>query len=357
MKRIVPFLLIAALMLSACNAADDRKEVVLETEEESTTGYEQVMVERMNVVNSISVSLSYNATQTIEYSFSTKNAIVEFVYVKRGDRVSKGQVLATLESEDLENTISTLQHELDGEELSIKQAKESEALEIETEEYLFGYTKGSDEDIEARDKAIENIKKRYESTIQSINDRMVITKMKLEAAKKEYANSRIISTVDGVVSFCKSTLEGSMVVPDEKVIRVYDDSECLFSSTETFKGEYFKEGEIYELTVGTGSAERLYHVKPVRMSDWDSYLYFEPIDGLESLSVNDYGKITVVVDEVDNALAIPIKALHSSKSKRYVYYLDTDGIRRMKYVTVGLVGTEYAEIKEGLAEGEYIILK
>lgn len=43
--------------------------------------------------------------------------------------------------------------------------------------------------------------------------------------------------------------------------------------------------------------------------------------------------------------------------KNYVYVEGDNGIREAKWVTVGLEGNDYAEIVEGLEEGDLIIVK
>lgn len=43
--------------------------------------------------------------------------------------------------------------------------------------------------------------------------------------------------------------------------------------------------------------------------------------------------------------------------RNYVYVEGDNGIREAKWVTVGLEGNDYAEIVEGLEEGDLIIVK
>lgn len=357
MKKLIPVLLVAVMLLTSCGETEQKREINLEAEEEKETVYELVAAEVMDVTEIVTLNVSYAASKTEEYSFNKKNAVIDFVYVERGDKVQKGDVLATIESENIAATIEELKHTLGSQKLNLKQTVENRDFAIETEEYLYLYTERTEEDKEALDKKVESINSQYASSISSLEDQIKVTGLRLSEAEQEYTDSRIVSKVNGVVTFVKANLEGSLVDPEETIIRLYDEAECLFISNEKAKKEYIKPDETYSVVVGMGASQKTYEVRPIRMSEWANELYFEPVNPDEQVNVNEYGKISIVTAEALNVLAIPKRAFHISDDKYYVYYLDEEGIRRMKWVTPGLIGTEYVEIKEGLSKGEFIILK
>lgn len=69
--------------------------------------------------------------------------------------------------------------------------------------------------------------------------------------------------------------------------------------------------------------------------------------------------VTIVVAKKDNALIIPIDALHEQDGKRFVLVPSADPSsgrgRQMKSVTVGLMNEESAEITSGLQEGDQVV--
>lgn len=356
MKKFLVIVLMAALF-AGCGAQTEKNEIAITEEEKSDTSYGLVAAEKMDVTNSISINLSYGATETVDYSFSTKNAVIEFIYVERGDIVKKGDVLATLESDDILAKIDGYEHRIKQKELSKKQLIENKEFEIETAEYMLTYTAKTEEDYEELAKKKEAIEKQYASSIQSLDDELTILRLRLEEAQKTYDESRIVATVDGVVSFCKTGIEGTRVVPDEVIIRLYDEKKCMFTSSDKSKAEYVTKGQEYTLVTGTGSGRVDYTVVPVKMDEWGYNLYFEAVDNDNPITMNTHGTITIVIDEAIDVIAIPTSTLHRSKDKYFVYYLDESGVRRMKWVTPGLVGNEYTEIVKGLDEGEIIITK
>lgn len=49
--------------------------------------------------------------------------------------------------------------------------------------------------------------------------------------------------------------------------------------------------------------------------------------------------------------------VHRAGEDYYVYCEDENGLKSVRYIKTGLVGSEYVEIVEGLAEGEMVIRK
>lgn len=355
MKKWVLGLLSALLLLTACGGKEVKTEVAIDKEESADLSYELVTATRGDVTSSVTVSVTYGTSETENYFFTAQNGKIEFINVERGDRVKKGDILASLESEGLEAKVEDYDHKLKTKELELKQLLERRDFEIETEEYLFSYTKKTDKDRENTDKAIENIKFAYAMRITTYEDEITILKLRLKEAKEEFEASRIISGVNGVVTLSKTNLEGQKVTQGEVIIKVSDERKFCFTSIESSKAEYFSEGTEYIVTVGHGEKAREYVVKPVNLSTWKGVLYFETLGETDTLSLNEIGKITIVLEEAKDVITIPTAALHKSGKEYFVYYLDENAVRRMKWVTPGLESSDRVEIREGLVEGEYII--
>lgn len=65
----------------------------------------------------------------------------------------------------------------------------------------------------------------------------------------------------------------------------------------------------------------------------------------------------ITIEGNDNALLIPVEALHQTSSSAYVYteYDETTGeYSGMQEVTIGLPNSTYVEITEGLSEGDVV---
>ena len=69
------------------------------------------------------------------------------------------------------------------------------------------------------------------------------------------------------------------------------------------------------------------------------------------------GYIDFYIDSRQEVLTLPNLAVQSSDDKYYVYVVNDDGVREVKWIEVGLVGNETIEITGGLTEGEKVVLK
>ncbi|MCD8054821.1 MAG: HlyD family efflux transporter periplasmic adaptor subunit [Lachnospiraceae bacterium] len=81
------------------------------------------------------------------------------------------------------------------------------------------------------------------------------------------------------------------------------------------------------------------------------------IDKTDDMLSGMSASVVITIEGVDNALLIPADALHQTSSTAYVYteYDESTGeFSGMVEVTVGLTNSSYAEITEGLSEGDTV---
>jgi multidrug efflux pump subunit AcrA (membrane-fusion protein) len=69
-----------------------------------------------------------------------------------------------------------------------------------------------------------------------------------------------------------------------------------------------------------------------------------------------YANTQLQLNHADNVLTIPVEALLLKGNKDFVYVLDSQNHVHERKVEVGLRGSQLAEIKSGLAEGELVIV-
>ena len=75
-----------------------------------------------------------------------------------------------------------------------------------------------------------------------------------------------------------------------------------------------------------------------------------------SIDPGMYANTQLQLDHADNVLTIPVEALLLRDNKDLVYVVDSENRVQQKTVEVGLRGSQLAEIKSGLNEGERVIL-
>ena len=170
---------------------------------------------------------------------------------------------------------------------------------------------------------------------------------------KDYAG------IDGEISYVGTQLEGSRVTEGQIVLKIIDNSRCLFEVKESeLKGEFpFKEGEALRLTVGVNGRSVETEVLPYDMEHWDDVYYFELPEILEGLKVGTSGIIYYTVDSRESVLTLPHRVIRNADGKQYVYVLGENDIRQVRWIETGLWGDTLVEVVSGLEEGEYVVQK
>lgn len=111
-------------------------------------------------------------------------------------------------------------------------------------------------------------------------------------------------------------------------------------------GEDTYEGTVTEVNTTASSA-----------SGVTAYSAVISIDKTENMLSGMSASVVITIEGNDNALLIPVEALHQTSSSAYVYteYDETNGeYGGMQEVTIGLSNSTYVEIKEGLSEGDVV---
>ena len=108
-KKIAAALLLPAVMLlSSCDLMPEEaaQKTVPVVESADTVTYKTVQVTRGDLARKTVVYCTYAPLRTDTFYFSMGGEYVDEVYVKVGDTVTKGQLLAQLEMEDVDERIA-----------------------------------------------------------------------------------------------------------------------------------------------------------------------------------------------------------------------------------------------------------
>ncbi|MEH7415278.1 efflux RND transporter periplasmic adaptor subunit [Neobacillus drentensis] len=82
------------------------------------------------------------------------------------------------------------------------------------------------------------------------------------------------------------------------------------------------------------------------------------IDKIANLKVGMSVEASILTESKQNAVYVPLDAVHISNGKKYVYVVSSDdsSIITKKTVTTGIANEDYVEITKGLSEGETVQL-
>ena len=280
----------------------------------------------------IEVTGKVEAEQDVDVSPETAGVIME-VYVKEGDKVSKGKILAKLNTDILERSMDELEVQLDLANINFQRQDNLWKQNIGSEmQYL--QAKNSKEGLEKR----------------------------IESLKAQMAMAKIKSPLSGVVDvvYQKKGHIGSPQVPFAKVInmskmKVYADvSEAYL--TKVKKGDKIgitfpaldrqMEAPIIQIGNSIDANNRTFRVR-INLDNADHMI--KP-NLVSIIKIRDYYS--------EDAIVIPSLYIKEDFNGRYTYIVESKNEKNTAkkiYVTPGVTNNNMTEIKEGLSAGTKII--
>lgn len=350
----------AILLLCSCGQATEEDEFIIIDRDTSEVTYDFAAAEFGDVVKTERLRCTYRQMNEQEVSFSLTGRLVDRVLVKEGDSVKAGDLLAELSSMELERRIEDLEYNIARNELLLGYADDDESYAVSGLYVNFLYYSGMTEnDKKNLDRAIENIRRNYQYQREDYNDALEADRKELEKIEQELRSSRVYAEIDGVVYDLKNGLEGSTSKADEVVMSILDTTECVFETEAPEAAGYFTEGVTVPMKLSVGSSGDQFELIPWNMDEWGETQWFSIFSGPDGLSleVGTTGYMQVVSASRQNVLKVPTETVYVADDQSYVYVVNSDNMREVRWVETGLYGDDAVEILSGLTEGERVILK
>lgn len=367
LKQLTALCVLAALSMTGCNSSntDTTSEHTIEVEKEKEAiEYTMDVVRRGDVSNTVTINCNYMQIEDEDISYGMDNEIISKVYVEKGDSVKKGDLLVELKTDSLEEQIDQLNFDIEYQKLLLKQTMELEQFELEArkERYKATISQLTENSQIAAEKEsltddLDSIAESYRTTIEDYQDTISIDEYKLDSYQQKIQDSKLYAGMDGTISYVEDNLENSLTTADDTIITIIDSSICAFTSTDTEYMDYFKEGDAVNISVGYGGKQEEKEAYPMNLSDWEDEMYFQLAENDYELTIGTRGTIDIILETATDVLYLSKNAIHKADDKSYVYVVDDEGMRNIQYVETGLSGSDTVEIKSGLAEGDYVVLK
>lgn len=298
-----------------------------------------------------------------ELSFAMDGYLGE-CFVKLGDIVEQDQILITLDVEQLQKQIDTLEAEIAHAGKMGAYADRLAELDIEIAEAQLEVLRQTGASVDAcKDKALE-IEQRKLNLAQDRELRGFESRQKeatLEKLKKQAENAVIKAPNNGRIVYVSPAKEGSAVRANATVIGIADEERLCVST------EYITPKKIED-------SDRVY----ARILDTDVPLRYIPMDNAEYVSkvsageeiksefamettsqrfqCGQFAAVMLLDTYKEDVLTIPVNALFRDEKGRYVYKIQ-EGERIRCNITVGIINDVKAEITEGLQEGDVVYVQ
>jgi HlyD family secretion protein len=375
--------------------------------EASVPEYQTATVGRGDITADITAAGNLSYALEEDLAFETAG-YVEEVLVEEGDEVSQGQVLATLDTGDLEDAVTEAEKAVENAKVAVLQ---TQASQLQAEASL-----------EQEEEDLKNLRRQnihgYRRTIAELN--LEAAELNLEAAelRLEMANSDLVSAEEDLAEAQEELEEAVITAPFDGFVTSVDveGGDEVFKGTvavqivdpERFKAEILVgEMDIFEIKLG---GEALVEVSsmPITLSIPAEVTYISPTATIQSGVVNyeveveleplgtlkqemleamqekrgeTQGEpqnpmlamlegfqlkeglnitVSVIVDEASNVLLVPNQAITYQGMRAYVQVLKTgdneEQIIEERSIQTGINDWQYTEVSDGLIEGEEVVI-
>lgn len=363
-KNVFLFALVALAALFGCKAWFKDEPVSYITEP----------VIRKNIEKSVNATGEVKAIELVTVGAQTSGKI-EYLPVKVGQRIQKGDLIAQIDSTTQENDVNStkakltsLKAQLNAAEISAKIAEK----QFVREQRLLKKNAASQEDFENAKDAFEAAKAKVTELKASIAE----TALALNTAETNLGYTKITAPLDGVVVSVPvktgQTVNAAMNTPTIVQIADLSQMEILIEISEGDIGKVQTGAKVtytvlsapetvYETTLKSidpgltlltngeytevvGSDEAIYYYGRLIVDNPDGALRI----GMTTQNV-------IYIAQADNVLTVPVLAVKKDGAQSYVNVLTPTGIQRHAVVT-GLSDGVDIEIKSGVSDHDTVVI-
>jgi RND family efflux transporter MFP subunit len=271
---------------------------------------------------------------------------IKALHVEPGDVVKAGDLLAEVDDRDLLTEKASVQTEINGAKLDVEKNRRN----YERGKELAGQKLVSRE-------VFDNLTSEYEMA------------EKLDLVEEKIRKAKVVAPMDGTV-LVVPVLEGQVVVAAASVnngtllLTIADLSKLLVAThinqVDVARVELNKLVRLRADSLkGAEMTARIYRIAPVA-SVKNNVKGFEVLALIEQpnpllrpgMTVN----MQVPIDSVESAVSVPISAVFKGEGDSKIVYVNKGGHTEKRKVEVGVTNIDFAQILDGVTEGEQILL-
>ncbi|RNB68537.1 HlyD family efflux transporter periplasmic adaptor subunit [Brevibacillus invocatus] len=341
--------------------------------------YEVAEVTKGTITKSIKGSSTFTTVDKKELSFpETKGLRLMSFAVSNGELVKKGQVLAELDATELERSIEMARYEVEKAKLELQEAQQDNKYEVEEARLnvvkaemnaKVSETKLAQIELDqARLKLAElQDPKRREFQVERAKLNVKQREMDLSSLQKRLADTKLVAPMDGVVLFVSNEQVGDEVDAYQPLVTIGDPNKLfiIYTAPEREALKDVKDGVKATIKLPDGTMEEGVVVQtPLNVPDqlpedlkrlYQRSILIAPAKPIKGMEVGSSVVFEIVIDQQEDAVIIPIKALRGFNERMYVQVLD-ENVKKEVDVTVGIKTATEVEIINGLQPGQLVIL-
>ncbi len=300
---------------------------------------------------------TYNATIT-----SLENAVTNLEEELAESAETVGELEAELEAgydveddleeeqlsyETIEANLRIAENNLVTGSIEAKQVYENAMTNYQYADQLYEIdTNGLEDDLDEAKETLEEEEKALEEFLSEIGDGTVYAEYSGTIMSIEYAAGDTLINDSAVLTYLDPESVTMTVAVSQEDISTISVGDTASIALTAYEGEIFS-GEVtgIESSSSIGTSTVNYDVEVLFTGD------------TEKVYSGMTGEVTFVEQEVTDVLYVPNKAIHQDGARSWVKVKDSDGAISEVTVTTGFSNGTYVEIKDGLEEGDTVLLE
>ncbi|NUO57548.1 MAG: biotin/lipoyl-binding protein, partial [Hamadaea sp.] len=299
------------------------------------------------VTASVTASGTVASATTMNHNFVTSGTVTS-IKVAVGDKVTKGQVLATVDSTETAATLATAKANLTDAKEALADAKDE-------------FDDDSDQ-VEQAQRSVTSAQNAYDSAKRAQDGTTLKAGM---AGTVTAMNGTVGGSSSGSSSSSGGTGNSASSSSGSNAFIVISDMDKLQVSASVPESDATRlklkqSAQVTWNALANTSAEGLVTTISPTSTTSGGVTSYPIVISLNTVptgaKLGQSVSISVVVSKVENVLYVPAAAVKSAGNLKTVTVVTDSGAQEIRTVTIGVEGDTYTEIKSGLTAGEKVVI-
>ena len=339
--------------------------------------YLTAMVERTDIENAVLASGTLQGIKQVDVGAQVSGQL-KSLKVKLGDKVKKGQWLAEIDPMLAQNSLR--QTQVNEENLMAK--RQATAAQLKDAKATYDRYKKLQPDDAISKQEYETAESNYKveaANLLSLDAQIKDARIQVETARVNLAYTHIVAPIDGYVVGIV-TQEGQTVIAEQlaPVLLKLADLDTMTVKAQVSEADviHIVPGQEVYFTI-LGESEKRYYAKlrgtePAPQNFLETQTggtpkqntavfynsLFDVPNPDHRLRISMTAQVRIVLDKAKDVLTVPVAALGSKNQdgSYVVRVLDAEGKAQPRNVRMGINNNVRVEIKDGLAEGDKVVI-
>jgi len=339
--------------------------------------YLTAMVERADIENAVLASGTLQGVKQVDVGAQVSGQL-KSLKVKLGDKVKKGQWLAEIDPMLAQNSLRQAQVN----EENLVARRQATAAQLKDAKATYDRYKKLQPDDAISQQEYETAESNYrveEANLLSLNAQIKDARIQVETARVNLAYTHIVAPIDGYVVGIV-TQEGQTVIAEQlaPVLLKLADLDTMTVKAQVSEADviHIVPGQEVYFTI-LGESEKRYYAKlrgtepapqnfletqNAGTSKQNTAVFYNSLFDVPNpdhrLRISMTAQVRIVLDKAKDVLTVPVAALGAKNQdgSYVVRVLDAEGKAQPRNVRMGINNNVRAEIKDGLAEGDKVVI-